>query len=432
MTAVINGSELSPLRRKLDETIAERGGSMKDLTVLSPQNDPFRLDLPDRHRDGEWLAITAQDLGLGDQKVHLRGLHYMVLGQPKPDGTPYSNTEADWLWLSQTAGKAARFLGYLPFDQIVDQRNAPPVVRTAEEREEPWSYVHASIRVDIPAYQALEPVAGLANFTGTQPRKLVLVGEKSSLDNVLAPIAAKHDADLYLPTGCMSDTLIHQMARVGAEDGRPIVVLYFADCDPSGWNMPIEVGRKLQAFQTSLFPELEFEVHRVALTPDQVREHELPSTPLKASEKRADSWTAAMGVQQTEIDALASLRPDLLRTIARNAIEPFYDYELNRRVAVVKEQWLTEAQAVVDQGSDEQMEQLRDDAARKLDELRDEIAALNDALRVGTEGFDLPPIPPIPEALLNRGNAQPLLDSRWSFAEQCKALIESKAYRGVE
>ena len=32
-----------------------------------------------------------------------------------------------------------------------------------------------------------------------------------------------------------------------------------------------------------------------------------------------------MGVEQTEIDALASLRPDLLRQIARDAIAPFYD-----------------------------------------------------------------------------------------------------------
>jgi hypothetical protein len=27
-----------------------------------------------------------------------------------------------------------------------------------------------------------------------------------------------------------------------------MVVLYFSDCDPSGWNMAVEVGRKLQAF----------------------------------------------------------------------------------------------------------------------------------------------------------------------------------------
>jgi hypothetical protein len=422
------------LRQALDVAIDEAAVagekiSMKDLTVLAVQNDPFRLDIPDRHRDGEWLAVTARDLGLGNRKIHLRGLHYMVIGQPKPDGTPYTNTEADWLWLSQTAGKAARFLGYIPFEQIVDQRNAAPTVRIFE-RLTPWRYVNVGVEVEIPDADELTPRVGLAGFVGVQRHKLVMVGEKSSLDDVLAPIAAAREADLYLPTGCLSDTLIHQMAKVGAEDGRPMVVLYFSDADPAGWNMPIEVSRKLQAFRESLFPELDFQVHRVALTPDQVREYGLPSTPLKPSEKRAGAWFEAFGVEQTEIDALATLQPDLLRRIARDATKPFCDTSLDRRVSEARSQWIAEAQAVVDEGmNDEQMDRVLAEATEKLDALREEIAAINDALRVGVDDFNLPPLPAVPEAELNGSNAHALLDSSWSFAEQCRALIESKSYR---
>ena len=72
----------SPLRAALDTVIAEQGCSLKDLTVLAPKNDPFRLDTPARHRDGQWLAETAAELGLGNRTIHLRGLHYMVLGRP--------------------------------------------------------------------------------------------------------------------------------------------------------------------------------------------------------------------------------------------------------------------------------------------------------------------------------------------------------------
>jgi len=128
----------SPLRTVMSACAVEHGLSAKDLTVLAPQNDPFRLETPARHRDGEWLAMTARELGLGDRKIHLRGLHYMVIGRPKPDGTPYTNTDADWLWLSGDAGKAARWLGYLPFDQITDQRNAAPVVRIFERPAATW------------------------------------------------------------------------------------------------------------------------------------------------------------------------------------------------------------------------------------------------------------------------------------------------------
>ena len=85
----------------------------------------------------------------------------------------------------------------------------------------------------------------------------------------------------------MGDTLVYRIARTAAVYGRPLVVLYLADCEPAGWQMPVSVGRKLQAFR-ELLGGFEFEVHRVALTPDQVGEYGLPSTPLKAGEKRAD------------------------------------------------------------------------------------------------------------------------------------------------
>src|SRR5215208_4023907 len=150
--AVDSSQDRSPLRQALDNAIAEANGSklsMKDLTVLAPQNDPFRIDTQAGHRDGAWLAITARELGLGDRKIHLRGLHYMVIGWPKPNGLPYTNTDADWLWLSGDAGKAARWLGYLPFDQIVDQRNAAPAVRIFKQPD-PFSYITVGLEVDLP------------------------------------------------------------------------------------------------------------------------------------------------------------------------------------------------------------------------------------------------------------------------------------------
>jgi hypothetical protein len=54
---------------------------------------------------------------------------------------------------------------------------------------------------------------------------------------------------------------------------------------------------------------LGFELHRVALTPDQVHELDLPSTPLKEGERRAGKWEQATGLAQTEMDALIALRP---------------------------------------------------------------------------------------------------------------------------
>jgi hypothetical protein len=424
-------TDRSPLRQTIDDTIAAANGaklSMKDLTVLSPQVDPFRLDTPANHKLAKWLADTATTLGLGARKIHNRGLHYMILGQPKPDGSEYVSDAASWD-LMEAASKYARWLRYIPFDQITDQRNAPPVVRIFEEPV-PVPYINVGIDIDIPDADDIVPKLGVADFVGVQPYKLVMVGEKSSLDGVLGPVANTFGADLYLPTGCLSDTLIYQMAKIGADDGRPMVVLYFSDCDPSGWNMPIEVGRKLEAFRVLHFPDLEYEVHRAALTSEQVREYKLPSSPWKPEEKRADKWRAAWGIEQTEIDALATLRPELLRQVARDAIKPFYDYELERRVIAAREEWLARALEVINDNLDtERLGRIHAMAAERLDAMRDQITEFNEMLRVNVDDFDLPDIE-IPEAHVTQGlQPRPLLDSSWSFSEQCKALIDSKAYR---
>ena len=426
-----------PLRRAMTAAAAEAGVPTNTLTVLAPANDPFRCDIESRHRDGQWVAATLQALGVGDRKVHGRGLHYMLIGQPKPDGTPYRNTEDDWDWLMQRALKSARWNGYVDFDQIVDQRNAEPVVRVFTEAQ-PRPYVSVGVEVNIPSVEDFTPYVGADHdspdgprdgFPAAQPHKLVLIGEKSSLEPVLAPIARRYLADLYLPTGEPSDTMLHRMARVGEQDGRPLVVLYLSDCDPSGWQMPVSVSRKLQALKTLKFPALQFQVHRVALTPDQVREYGLPSTPLKDTERRADRWREAMGVQQTEIDALASLRPDLLRQIVTDAIAPFFDASLERRAAEAYTRWQAQAQAALDASLDQdQLARIRSEAARRLGELREQIDAINAALRVDVDMVDLPPLV-VPRAATAGPHPAPLVSSSWTFADQCRALIASKGYQ---
>jgi hypothetical protein len=425
-------TDISPLRQALDEAMNETGMSMQDLTVMSAQADPFRLDTPAHHRDGKWLADAMATQGLGDRKIHNRGLHYAILGQPKPDGSMYVSDEKSWLFLEQ-ASNFARWLDYIPFDQITDQRNAEPVVRINEPLT-PEPYITVGIDVRLPRADEITPKLGVLDFEGVQPYRIVIVGEKSSLYDVLSPVAETFDADLYLPTGDISNTHIYRIAKTAADDGRPMVVLYFADCDPSGHNMGIAIARKLQAFATSHFPGLEFQVHRAALTVEQVREYELPSTPLKDSEKRAGKWRQAFGVEQTEIDALATLRPDLLRQVARDAIAPFYDFELNQRVTAAQQEWLERALGIMNAQLDtERLGRIRAEASVKLDAMRTQIAELNDALRIDVDDFDLPEIV-VPESELTLGlhlTPMPLVDSSWSFVEQTRALIESKSYGGT-
>ena len=157
----------------------------------------------------------------------------------------------------RVAGKAARWLGYIPFERIIDNRNAAPIIhRHALVR--PDSHVVAGLDLTLPTDITPEPVA--EGFEARQAFHFAIFGEKASLEDVVDPIAASHHADLYLPTGEISDTLLYQIAADADADGRPLVLFTLADCDPSGWQMPVSIARKLQAFRDLLFPDLQFEV----------------------------------------------------------------------------------------------------------------------------------------------------------------------------
>lgn len=398
---------------------------------MSPAKDPFRLDTAANHRDAQWLADAIAGKGLTGRVLHLRGLHYALLGVPRLDGKPYTNTDESWTWLSERAAKAARWLGYLPWESIRDQRNAEPEVIPWEPQEEPRPYLMTGLDVQLPPVEELDLHVRSAEWQAWQPYKLVIFGEKSSLAEVLRPLAEEYQADLYLITGEISDTLCHQMAQTGAQDERPMVVLTFADCDPAGHQMAISIGRKLQAFREALYPNLDFEVRRVALTPEHVRQYGLPSTPLKATERRADSWVTAFGVEQTEIDALAALQPELLTEIGRDALDPFFDRTLSDRLKDALDQWEQEAQARFEaQVGPELLARIRDDAQAGLAEIASRVDELSESMHIDVSDVDLPQIV-VPQAFIPpRPERDPLVDSSWSFVAQCRALKASKAYTG--
>jgi hypothetical protein len=254
---------------------------------------------------------------------------------------------------------------------------------------------------------------------------IVIFGEKASLDEVVLPIAQRFEADLYLQTGEISDTYVHQIAKDANEDGRPLIVITLSDCDPSGRQMAISIARKLQAFRDLFFPRLRFEVVPAALTVEQAKRLDLPSTPLKKGEKRAGAWKRAFGIEQTEIDALtAPERMDDLREIVERAFVPYFDFDLERRVAEAEAEWTEAARAAIE----EQIDADRMAAARaRAAVLRNEIADLGVELEAIAEGVELPPVE-VPEAEIDDGPRQALvgLDQNWIAAT--KALRVHRNY----
>ena len=232
----------------------ETGYKLGQLTVLSHQTDPYRLDIAPNRADAKWFAEQFERFVSNGSTVHLRGFHYILLSSGEvnhPSGRPYKNE--DWFWMSKDASKYARMLGYVPFSRIHDERNDVPEAFAAEDWEIKAECTEgASIYLPdhddiVPRFRCELPIR--------QKYRIALIGEKSSLKPILRPIA----------------------------------------------------HRKLQAFRDLLYPCLDAQVYPVAMTLDQVVSLGLPESVIKETEERAGDWISAFHREQTEIDALAAI-----------------------------------------------------------------------------------------------------------------------------
>ena len=407
------------------------GNSADDLTVLDRKHDPFRLDIPTLRRDADWFARHFETL-IGGNSVHLRHVHYVFSGANilKPNGERYRNTYSDWRWLLAQPAKAARWLGLVPWERIVDARNeAPLIYRPASVGLAEAKLV--SIDLEIPNDVDVTPNAALENFAADQEFALAAFCEKSAVEPIMRPLAERFGMDLFIGVGDLTDSLTYEIAKAAHFDRRKLVLFTVCDCDPGGWNMTIALARKLQGFAVSEFPRLKFEVVRAGLTPEQARELGLPSAPLKPSEARADRWRGAFGIGQTELDSAMALKRDEFAAMIEAAIEPYFDETLDERAREAGAAWLREAaETIAQQVNDNEIGDLQ----TRYDYAREEIENIARGLDeiAGRLQLSDPPDPPEPDMEDKEERRHPLIDSEWGFVEGSLKLKADKAYENGE
>lgn len=354
-------------------------------------NDPCAVSDLERER-AEWVAEMWRRVSSG-RPIHVRGLYYAVVSMagvqiPRRGGPePFVNSAEHWDNFSE-ATIFARWLRLIPWDAIIDLRNSDPIIIEQEPYE--WAPRVGTFLAGPSIGEIEEDLVSLEKWADgfnvpRQPYKLIIWGEKASLDEVLRPIAERYGADLWLGTGDISNTHIYQMATKIVEDGRPAVIFTFSDFDPSGYSMPGSLGYKLAAMaELEHVQPFEFRVISASLTQEQVRELGLPSTPIKRSDLRRASWVAAMGSEQTEIDALATLRPEVLTQIAHDAISPFFDATLARRTKKIRDK----AVAKIEIEDDDEVDEIAGEVDAILDEIKEARDRLDEAMEEAKEKFE--------------------------------------------
>jgi hypothetical protein len=114
--------------------------------------------------------------------------------------------------------------------------------------------------------------------------------------------------------GYSSQTFVDDVVADVEDQGRPAVLLYGGDFDPSGEDIDRDFVERTGCF---------VKVVRVALTPEQVETFALPPAMGKSTDSRAGAFMARHGaLVQVELDALP---PDVLQRLYREAIDQFWD-----------------------------------------------------------------------------------------------------------
>lgn len=176
--------------------------------------------------------------------------------------------------------------------------------------------------------------------------------EKEALSGVLYPVTEAWDVSLMVTRGYPSLTFLHAAAEAFPHD-RPTFIYYFGDHDPSGIDISRHTEAQLREFYTRhlldagpdgesdadlgsrlLRAGLRFE--RVAVTPQQIEEMQLPTRPTKRTDSRAKGWDGG----SVEVDAIP---PATLRRICEELIVAHVD---ERELAVLRETEALEREAL--------------------------------------------------------------------------------------
>jgi hypothetical protein len=255
-----------------------------------------------RRTNAELAEIDAAiyKIAQAERPVTVRGLFYRVLSLglvPK--------TEAGYFVVQREALKMRR-AGELPYDWITDGSRLRLKPRT-------WSSAMAALENTARAYrQALWADQGIHVEVWT---------EKDAIRGVVYPVTAQYDVPLMIARGYSSETFLWETAEAINTEGNQAVIYQLGDHDRDGVRAWDAIQHRLRDFVDD---DIEMDFERIAVTPEQIEELDLPTRP--------DKTDSGFG-PCVEVDAIASTT---LRALVTDAIEAWIDDE-QLRITLIAE-----------------------------------------------------------------------------------------------
>ncbi|HSV31725.1 MAG TPA: hypothetical protein VLH40_06865 [Atribacteraceae bacterium] len=244
------------------------------------------------------LIEAAAEVLREHNPMTLRQVYYQLVAKHVID-----NNRAEYQRLSGALVKA-RQDELIPWDWIEDRGRLPRTVNMWCDLSDFMNTVRHAYRKDI---------------WESQPQYVEVWLEKDALSGIFSDITGEYGVTLAVGRGYNSWSAYHDAAERfngHKEQGRDGVILYFGDFDPSGEDIFRAIGDSLDFFGTC--PTIE----KVALTMQDVRDHNLPPDFTKTTDSRSKAHVAKHGDIAVELDALPL---PVLQEKIREAIEGSLD-----------------------------------------------------------------------------------------------------------
>jgi hypothetical protein len=177
----------------------------------------------------------------------------------------------------------AREQGIIPWEWIVDETRSLEKVST-------WKDPAAFARTVARAYRR--------DFWQQQPLRVEVWSEKGTVRGVLQPVLDQYAVGFRVMHGFTGATTIYDVAQDG--DGRPLIILYVGDFDPSGMFMSeMDLPARLTKYDGG-----HVTVRRIALTVEQLEGLPSFAAATKRKDPRYNWFVANHGRQCWELDAM--------------------------------------------------------------------------------------------------------------------------------
>lgn len=261
--------------------------------------------LEDTFRNGTKILISQMNSIIAEyskagMRLTVRQLYYQLVSR---DLVP--NTERSYKRIIGTCNDG-RYAGLIDWDAIEDRTRSFRGLERWESAKSMLEYRARSFHKDM--WQS-------------QDKRVFCIIEKDALVGVIRNACLEFDVPYMAARGHPSATVLREFVQrdlLPVEQDQSVIILHLGDHDPSGIDMTRDLRDRIAIFMESD----NFELHRIALTMDQVRELKPPPNPAKVTDSRFAEYQRKFGNESWELDALP---PTYIDALLRKEIAKYID-----------------------------------------------------------------------------------------------------------